>query len=279
MAASVRPPRAQSKPKPKRLAPTPSRARRSARSSERVRIVIADDLPMDRAGLASMLRSQPDFEIVGEVSTTKEAAKICRDRSPSLLILALRLEAGGGRTPIGEIHAASPKTPVLAVAERGEGHCLVLNPPRTHASKLALAPAACAMGTDCLQLAVSEGATGTIRRSASPDELFRAVRAVAAGTAWYEAGTATAIMRHALAGRDEESDMGQLSSREMEVAELIAAGRSNKEIGSALTISDPTVKKHVGRILKKLGLLDRLQVGLYVARNPLILRRLEQGRR
>jgi len=62
------------------------------------------------------------------------------------------------------------------------------------------------------------------------------------------------------------------------VAELIAAGRSNKEIASSLNISAPTVKKHVGQILTKLGLQDRLQVGLFVARNPLILRPLSSKR-
>jgi len=64
-----------------------------------------------------------------------------------------------------------------------------------------------------------------------------------------------------------------LSQREMEVAGLIADGRSNKEISQALHISGPTVKKHVGHILGKLKLQDRLQIGLYVARNPLVLRR------
>jgi len=84
-------------------------------------------------------------------------------------------------------------------------------------------------------------------------------------------------MRHALAGNGKSPVA--LSSRELEVAELISAGRSNKEISSALKISEPTVKKHVGHILEKLGLQDRLQVGLYVARNPLVLKPLEGMRR
>lgn len=248
-------------------------------TARRVRIVIADDLPMDRAGMAAVLRSQPDFEVVGEVATTREAATLCRNLSPSILILALRLEAGEGRTPIAAVHASSPETPVLAVAERGEGHCLVLNPPGSRRTDTVSLPLTCTQGTDCLQLAVAEGATGTIRRSASPEDLFRAIRAVASGNAWYESGTATAIMRHALAGNGAGEPAAALSGRELEVAELIAAGRSNKEIGSALDISAPTVKKHVGQILTKLGLQDRLQVGLFVARNPLILRPLSTKRR
>lgn len=247
----------------------------------RVRIVVADDYPMDRAGMVSILRMQPDFEIVGETASVREAGAMCREMNPSVLILAMRLQATEGRTPIASVHSVSPETPVLAIAERAEGHCLVLNPPGSKRTDTAQLPATCTQGTDCLQLAVAEGATGTIRRSATPDELFRAVRTVASGNAWYEAGTATAIMRHALAGNGSGTSTtpAPLSGRELEVAELIAAGRSNKEIGSILNISAPTVKKHVGRILEKLGLQDRLQVGLYVARNPLVLQPLDAKRR
>lgn len=265
------------KPKAKRRISAPVR---KAQSMRRVRIVLADDYPMDRAGMVSILRSQPDFEIVGEATSVREAGAMCREMHPSVLILAMRLAASEGRTPIASVHQVSPETPVLAIAERAEGHCLVLNPPGSRRTDTAQLPIACTQGTDCLQLAVAEGATGTIRRSASPDELFRAVRTVASGNAWYEAGTATAIMRHALAGTNGSGNApAPLSGRELEVAELIAAGRSNKEIGSILNISAPTVKKHVGRILEKLGLQDRLQVGLYVARNPLVLQPLDSKRR
>lgn len=280
MAVSKRPQRkTAAKPKTKRRIATAAPVKK-AQSMRRVRIILADDYPMDRAGMVSILRSQPDFEIVGEASSVREAGAMCREMNPSVLILAMRLQATEGRTPIASVHAVSPETPVLAIAERAEGHCLVLNPPGSKRTDTAQLPVTCTQGTDCLQLAVAEGATGTIRRSATPDELFRAVRTVASGNAWYEAGTATAIMRHALAGNGSGgSAPAPLSGRELEVAELIAAGRSNKEIGSILNISAPTVKKHVGRILEKLGLQDRLQVGLYVARNPLVLQPLDSKRR
>ena len=149
---------------------------------------------------------------------------------------------------------------------------MVLNPPRAGRAAPGGNGPDCAYGPDCLQLAVYEGATGTIRRSADPEDLFGAIRTVASGKAWYESGTAASIMRHALArlGKEEQPP---LSQREVEVAGLIADGRSNKEISQALEISETTVKKHVGHILAKLKLQDRLQIGLYVARNPLILRR------
>jgi len=261
-----------SKPKPK---PT---ARRSVslRPPSTIRILLADNQLIDRAGLAAVLQDQPDFEIVGEASDAMEASRLSHEARPSVTILALQLPAPDGKTALSHIRAHAPTIPILAMAERGRRECMVLNPPRSgdgphepHAH--------CATGTDCLELAVSQGATGTIRRDADPEELYRAIRTVASGKAWYEAGTAAAIMRHALGGATRA--LRNLSARETEVAELIANGRSNKEIAQALGITDTTVKKHVGQILAKLQLQDRLQVGLYVARNPLVLRLHDAGSR
>lgn len=253
----------------KRTAPASKRAG----PVSKIRVLIADDQPIDRHGMVSLLRSVPDFEVVGEASHAEETARLCRELAPSVVILALRLPSAAGKTALSVIRSRSPETPVLALAERGEGHCMVLNPPRVGQAVPRENGVDCAYGTDCLQLAVHEGATGTIRRSADPEELFKAVRTVASGKAWYESGTAASIMRHALATAESEGPP-PLSQREMEVAGLIAEGRSNKEISQVLDISEPTVKKHVGHILIKLKVQDRLQIGLYIARNPLVLRRM-----
>lgn len=215
-----------------------------------------------------MLQAQTDFDVVGEASDAVEAGRLSHELEPSVTILALQLPAPDGKTALSYIRSHAPSVPILAVAERGRRECMVLNPPRLGGTEEP--HERCATGTDCLELAVSQGATGTIRRDSDPEELYRAVRTVASGKAYYEAGTAAAIMRHALGG--SERAYRNLSARETEVAQLIANGRSNKEIAQALGITDTTVKKHVGQILAKLKLQDRLQVGLYVARNPLVLR-------
>ena len=124
---------------------------------------------------------------------------------------------------------------------------------------------------DCLQLAVTQGAHATVRRSADPEELFRAIRAVASGSAWYDPTTVPGLIRFADASGAPARAV-PLTERELEVAALIAEGQSNKEISTALRIGEPTVKKHVGRILAKLGAADRLQAGLFLARNPQILK-------
>ncbi|HUK63054.1 MAG TPA: response regulator transcription factor, partial [Dongiaceae bacterium] len=97
-----------------------------------------------------------------------------------------------------------------------------------------------------------------------PRALFEAIRAVAAGHQAYEPGTIENLAaQRPRAGR-------ALSARELEVAALLAEGMSNKEISTALEISEPTVKKHVGHVLEKLGVGDRLQAGLFAARHPLL---------
>jgi DNA-binding NarL/FixJ family response regulator len=127
------------------------------------------------------------------------------------------------------------------------------------------------VGIDCLQLAARQGAMGTLRRSADPQELFGAIRAVARGHAWYDPTTAAGMLK----GNGPSTGANGrplFSEREMQVAALISEGRSNKEIATLLRIREPTVKKHVTHVLQKLGLPDRLQAGLFLARNPLLLK-------
>ncbi len=247
----------------------PARPAASSGRAATIRIVVADDQPIDRHGLIALLRSQRDFEVVAEALNGREAADRCKKYRPDVLIMSIRLPDLDGVSSISFVRAAFPSTRIIALAERGAGHCLVLNPPRQARLGLQTTNPAAAMCTDCLQLAVSEGALGALRRDAEPEQLYRAVRTVAQGNAWYEPGTASAILKRAL-GTDSPNGSRALSTRELDVAGLIADGRSNKEIARTLGISEPTVKKHVGHILTKLALQDRLQIGIYIVRNPLL---------
>ncbi|MBI3539612.1 MAG: response regulator transcription factor [Candidatus Eisenbacteria bacterium] len=249
----------------------PGRApRRARRGPAAFRVVVADGQAIDRGGMVGLLEGEPDFEVVGEAASTAECIQQCRSLEPDVLVLALNLAGHDPCSALPAVRTALPRLRVLAVSERGVANCLVLNPPG-RARREAEHRVACAYGTDCLQLAASQGAMGTLRRSADPEDLFRAVRAVAAGQAWYDTTTADGLLTStspdALQGR-----LTTLSARERDVAAQIADGLSNKEISTALGISEPTVKKHVGRVLEKLGFQDRLQVGLFLARNPLVLR-------
>jgi two-component system, NarL family, response regulator LiaR len=235
-------------------------------------MVVADDQLMDRKGLMALLSTQPDFQLVGEATTGEEAIDLCHQHRPDVLLISVRMPGLDGISSIAQVRKASPDTRVLAIADRGEQRCLVLNPPRRLKRENGDVVPACPQVTDCLELAVVQGAVGAIRRTASPEDLYRAVRAVASGNVWYDLGTASRMLKRSL-GLGADGEVQPLSERELEVAGLIADGSSNKDISHRLGISEPTVKKHVGRLLEKLALDDRLQIGLYIARNPLVLDR------
>ena len=254
----------------------PKRRPRTARQASpapepRVRVVVADSQAIDRGGLVGLIDDERDLEVVGEAATVEETIRQCKALSPDVLVLALNLIGQDSQPALTAIHAVLPQLKVLALAERAAIHCLVLNPPSRRARVSENLPA-CAVGTDCLTLAVTQGAMATLRRTADPEELFRAIRAVAEGSASYDSLTATSLRSSHHAGQGNNADHRRLTGRELEVAGLIADGRSNKEISTSLAISEATVKKHVGSILVKLGLEDRLQAGLYLARNPLVFR-------
>ena len=255
--------RARSKPR--------GNSRPAAGRPPRIRIVVADGHAIDRHGLVSLLRGQADFEVVGEAANSAEAIERCASLRAAVLVLTLNLPGDSGDAALPVIHAALPGLRILALSERGVANCLVLNPPARSRLSSFTGAQRCDMGTDCLQLAMAQGALGTVRRSAEPDALFQAVRAVAAGQASYEPRTGFAFSPDGI-GAGTGGNLG-LSAREMDVAVLLAEGQSNKEISGVLAISEPTVKKHVGQILRKLSVQDRLQAGLFVARHPLLFSR------
>jgi len=239
--------------------------RREPASPDRstVSVLVADPQAIDRGALAALLRDPGGFRVTGEAATAEDAIELCRRTRPDVLLLTLSLPSAGGDPALPLLLRALPDQKVVAMSERGWESCLVLNPP-SRAALPANTAARCANGVDCLQLAAAQGARATVRRSADPRALFEAIRAVAAGHQAYEPGTIENLAaQRPRAGR-------ALSARELEVAALLAEGMSNKEISTALEISEPTVKKHVGHVLEKLGVGDRLQAGLFAARHPLL---------
>lgn len=230
----------------------------------RIRLLVADGQAIDRTGLVAMLRGQADFVVVGEAATVPDAIERCKQLHPDVVVLTITLAGAQGPTALFDLLAAHPDLRVVALSERGWEHCLVLNPPARSDLPIVRPPGgACHEGTDCLQVAAAQGAMATVRRSADTSALFAAIRTVAEGRTSFEPGTVEALAEP----RGEGAP--QLTARETQVALLLAEGLSNKEIATALDISEPTVKKHVGQVLAKLGLQDRLQAGLYVARHPL----------
>src|SRR5262245_17959533 len=247
------------------------------RKDEGIRIVVADPHAIDRGGLAWLIEREQGFTVVGEAASVDEALEQCKTLAPDVLVVSLNLPEQREDAVIPVMLQRLPGLKIVALSDRGAVNCVVLNPPGRRRATAKPVPL-CPVGTDCLALAAAQGARATVRRDADPEDLFRAIRAAAAGQSWFDTQTTANFAANGTGSpaAAEGFERG-LSERELDVAALLAEGLSNKEISTALAISEPTVKKHVGHILDKLGLQDRLQAGLHIARNPLIVARRNAG--
>jgi DNA-binding NarL/FixJ family response regulator len=191
-----------------------------------VRILVTDDHPVVRAGLSGMLSGEPDFEVVGEAQNGKEAVAFVGELKPDVVLMDLRMPEMDGVTAIGHIKSDHPDV-----------HILVLTTYESDA--------------DILR-AIETGATGYLLKDTPREELFGAIRTVAQGQSPLAPGVAARLMQRV---RDPEEE--GLSTREIEVLELVAHGTSNKEIAKQLWVSETTVKSHMLHIFDKLSVTDR----------------------
>jgi DNA-binding NarL/FixJ family response regulator len=235
-----------------------------------IRVVVGDPHAIDRGGLVWLIDHEQGFSVVGEAASAAEVQEQCKTLEPDVLVVSMNLPDQREEALVPMLLRKQPGLKIVALSDRGAVNCVVLNPPSRQRPNAKLGKT-CPVGTDCLALAAAQGARATVRRDADPEDLFRAIRAAAAGQSWFDSRTTA---NFAASGSTAEGRFEQgLSERELDVAALLAEGLSNKEISTALSISEPTVKKHIGHILDKLGLQDRLQAGLHIARNPLIVAR------
>ncbi len=191
-----------------------------------IRILIADDHPVVRAGLQGMLASQPDFVVVGEAASGDEAVRLTALCAPDIVLMDLRMAELDGAAATAQITKQHPKTAVLVLT--------------TYESS-----------ADILR-AIEAGATGYLLKDTPRDELIAAIRKVAQGTAVLAPSVATRLLQQSQRPAQET-----LSARELEVLSLVARGASNKEAARQLHISEATIKTHLIHIFGKLGVTDR----------------------
>jgi len=204
-----------------------------------IRVLIADDQALVRGGFRVILESQPDIEVVDEAGDGVEAVALARELRPDVVLLDIRMPNLDGIEATRRL-AADPDPPRILVLTTFDGDAYVYE-------------------------AMKAGASGFLLKDLRPEDLARAVRTVAAGeTLLAEPVTRRLIERFVLRPQPEErTELAELTSREREVLELIARGSSNAEIGTALFLTEATVKTHVTHVLRKLGLRDRVQAVIY----------------
>ncbi|SMQ74816.1 response regulator transcription factor [Agreia sp. VKM Ac-1783] len=193
-----------------------------------IRLVVADDHPIVRAGLAALFGLEPDIEVVAEASTPDEAVAATVHENPDVVLMDLQFGARSQATGAD----ATRRIRALDAAP----YVLVLTNYDSDADILG---------------AVEAGASGYLLKDAPPHELIAAVRAAAAG----ESALAPVIASRLLSRM--RAPQASLSSREIEVLELVAAGRSNTEVAGDLFVSETTVKSHLAHIFTKLGVSSR----------------------
>ncbi|TYC98840.1 response regulator transcription factor [Arthrobacter echini] len=207
-----------------------------------IRVVIADDHPIVRAGLKALFSIEPDIEVVAEAATPQEALDAAERENPDVVLMDLQFGSGETTTGAGATRTirALDAAPYVLVLTNYDSDADILG-------------------------AVEAGASGYLLKDAPPHELINAVRAAAAG----ESALAPVIASR-LMDRMREPRVN-LSSREIEVLEQVGAGRTNQEIAAGLFISETTVKSHLAHIFSKLDVASRT-AAVSVARRKGILR-------
>ncbi len=221
-----------------------------------IRVLLADDQPLIRSGVAAMLGAAPDITVVGQAGDGSEAIRLAQLHRPDVVLMDLRMPVLDGIAATRAITAqpalAGVRIVVLTTFENDRN----------------------------VLLALRAGASGFIGKGAEPADLLDAVRVVAAGDALLSPRATRALVEDYVAGGadpgspDDEADaraaFGQLTERELELVTWVASGASNAEIAAALVLSPLTVKTHVNRAMSKVGARDRAQLVVLAYRTGLV---------
>jgi DNA-binding NarL/FixJ family response regulator len=210
--------------------------------SELIRILIADDHPVVRDGLAMVLGTQIDFEVIGAAGNGNDTVSMTRQLEPDVLLLDLEMPGIDGLETLHQLRAICPDIPVLVFTAYDTDERIVG--------------------------AVQAGAKGYLLKGAPRAELFTAIRTIAAGGTLLQPIIASKLMRHLSEQRDNTAEA--LTEREMDVLRLLARGSTNREIAAELVITERTVKFHLTSIMGKLGATNRTEALAIAAQRGLV---------
>jgi NarL family two-component system response regulator LiaR len=213
------------------------------KKADAVRVMIVDDHAVVREGLRNYLGMLPGIELVGEAAGGAEALAVAAKTRPAVVLMDLVMPQMDGIEATRRLHEQMPDVKVIVLTSFAEDNKLFP--------------------------ALRAGVVAYLLKDVGPRELADTIHAVARG----EVRLGPEVTRRlvtGIAGGAERQPEQDLTEREMEVLRCIARGRSNKEIGVDLSISEKTVKSHVGRILDKLSLADRTQAALYAVKRGIV---------
>ncbi|THJ12147.1 MAG: response regulator transcription factor [Nitrospira sp. CG24C] len=205
-----------------------------------IRVLLVDDHGLVRIGIREQLASCQDFSVVGEAASVKQAVELARRLTPQVVLLDLNLPDGSGHQACRRILAGVPATRVLIMTICDD--------------------------SAAVHSAIAAGAHGYVLKDVGPDMLLEAVRAVASGASFFHPRSIHEVLSASSAPSDPEAlyGLGKLSRQEQRILPLLGEGRTNKEIGFVLALSENTVKNYLANMFRKLKITRRTQaVTLY----------------
>jgi two-component system, NarL family, response regulator LiaR len=205
-----------------------------------IRVLITDDHGVVRQGLRMFLSLDPDIEVVGEAENGQEAVAMAREIKPDVVLMDLMMPVMDGIEATGAIRSELPEVEVMALTS--------------------------VLGDASVTGAIKAGAIGYLLKDTDAEELHRAIKGAAEGKVQLAPEAAARLMREVRTPENPE----ELTEREAEILKLLARGKANKQIASALFVEVKTVKAHVSSILRKLGVQSRTQAALHAVHTGLV---------
>jgi two-component system, NarL family, response regulator NreC len=211
----------------------------------KIRVVLADDHAILRAGLQSLLNTQPDIEVVGEASDGAATIQVVQDVAPDVVLLDITMPGMNGLDATREVKRLRPETQVLILTMHDDDAYL--------------------------RQALRSGASGFVLKRAEDRDLLAAIRAVSNGDIYVHPAMSKALVSALMpAPAAPERQPHQLTTRELEVLQLLAQGYTNQEIAQRLVLSVKTVETHRSHVMEKLGLKTRAELVRFALQENLL---------
>jgi len=209
-----------------------------------IRVLLADDHSIVRAGLRRIVEESGDMEVIAEAADGREAIRMIHEALPDVAVIDISMPGLDGLEVVSQLQGHYPALPILILTMHEEGQYVVR--------------------------AIQAGARGYITKQSAPEQLVSAIRKVYGGNRYLTDEAAEALALQVARGLREQSPLESLSMRELQVLRRLAMGHTNREIASAYGISIKTVDTYRSRLLKKLNLRNNAELSRFAIQNKLI---------